>query len=550
MGKFKRSLAVMLMSAMLVSGVAACGGSTEKTGDTQTSVSAVSSVSAESSTGAAATDVSEKMDITVALWGIDEALANADNDQFLQAMYKKLNITLKPRQITWDDYTQKAQIWSASGDMPDIMSIDAVGTTYYRNWINQGVIKPLPEDLSKYPTLKEYMNKPDIQALKQQDGKIYTVPRSLYDSLDYCAHDRVVLYRWDLAQKAGIIKEPQTWDEFNAMLKAIVEKDPEGKKISGLTANNIKQISGFFWLYSNPAATSDGSGSDYKWIKKDGKYVPAVLTTDLALPSLQNMRTMYEQRMIDRDIANMKGTQSYDKFVSGTSAALLLVGYGNVNSQVNERWKKLHPDVPLFDAVKKADYFPSTDGNRYHCTFKTYWSESYFSNKMDDKKMDRIMMLYDYMLQPETKEFYRYGVKDVDYKKDGDKITKITNQADLDKKQPSSANFQCLVEFDNAYQYDPNNSTMDPAVHEAAIKDLEHARQVTKQPDYEVKLTDISTPTKDKFSVLDYEFMLKIMAGKDPVEKMWADVLKEYEAKGLSKMIEEVNAKAKEMGLN
>jgi putative aldouronate transport system substrate-binding protein len=262
------------------------------------------------------------------------------------------------------------------------------------------------------------------------------------------------------------------------------------------------------------------------------------------------MRDMYDQKMIDRDIANMKGTQSYDKFASGTSAALLLVGYGNVNNNVNERWKKLHPDTPMVDAIKKADYFPATDGVKYQCTFKTYWSESYFSNKVDDKKMDRIMMLYDYMLQPETKEFYRYGVKDVDYTKDGDKITKITSQADLDKKQPSSANLQAMVEFDNAYLYDPNNSTIDPAISKAAIEDLKHAREVTKQPDYEVKLTDISTPTKNKFSIQDYDFMLKIMAGKEPVEKMWDDVLKEYEKKGLSKMIEEVNAKAKEMGLN
>jgi len=547
MSKLKRSLAAVIVATMLVSGVAACG-SSEKAEESKTSVVASESTSAGSTT--AGVDLSEKMNISVALWGIDEALANAGNDQFLKEMYQKLNITLTPRQITWDDYTQKAQIWSASGDMPDVMAIDAVGTTYYRNWIDQGVVKALPEDLSKYPTLNTYMSKPDIQALKQPDGKIYTIPRGLYDSLDYCAHDRIVLYRWDLAQKAGITKEPANFQEFNTMLKAIVDKDPEGKKISGLTANNIKQISGFFWLFSNPAATSDGSGSDFKWIKDDGKYVPAVFTTKLTLPSLQNMRTMYEEKMIDRDIANMKGTQSYDKFVSGTSAALLLVGYGNVNNQVNDRWKKLHPETPMLDAIKKADYFPAVDGTAYQCTFKTYWSESYFSNEVEDKKMDRIMMLYDYMLQPDTKEFYRYGVKDVDYTKAGDKITKITSQADLDKKQPSSANLQALVEFDNAYLYDPNNSTIDPAISKAAIADLEHARQVAKLPDYEVKLTDISTPAKNKFSVQDYDFMFKIMAGKEPVEKMWEDVLKEYEAKGLSKMIEEVNGKAKEMGLN
>lgn len=542
MRKVRQILAVLLVSTLVAAAMSACGGAGKKENKgTEGTAGPTEQTKVEDA-------VKEKLDISVALWGIDEALANAENDQFLKEMYKKLNITLKPRQITWDDYTQKAQIWTASGDMPDILSIDAVGTSYYRNWINQGVIKALPDDLSKYPTLAKYMDKPDIQSLKE-NGKLYTIPRSLYDSLDYCAHDRNVFYRWDLAQKAGITKEPATWDEFKAMLKAIVQKDPEGSKISGLTAVNVKQIGGFFWLYSNPSATSDGSGSDFKWIKEDGKYVPAVLSTKLALPSLQNVRDMYEQGMIDKDIAQMKGNQAYDKFVSGKAAALLEVGYGNVNNLLNERWKKLYPEKPMLDSVKRTDYFPSTDGNRYHATFKTYWSESYFASKLDDKKMDRIMRLYDWMLQPDTKEFYRFGVKGVDYTKNGDKISKITNQADLDKKQPSSANLQCLVEFDNQFQYDPNNFTFDPAILKAAQDNLAYAKKVTKEPDYEVKLTHISTPAKDKFSILDHDFMLKIMAGKEPVDKMWNDVLKDYEAKGLSKMIDEVNAKAKELGL-
>ncbi|MGI6622656.1 MAG: hypothetical protein ACOX4T_05900 [Acetivibrionales bacterium] len=40
--------------------------------------------------------------------------------------------------------------------------------------------------------------------------------------------------------------------------------------------------------------------------------------------------------------------------------------------------------------------------------------------------------------------------------------------------------------------------------------------------------------------------MLNIMMGNEPVEKMWEDLLKDYEAKGLSKMIDEVNEKLPE----
>lgn len=542
MKRLKRILSVLLSGTMLFATLSACGTS-EKAANT-------AAVSKSAATAASGTSTNQKhLDITVALWDIDQALANPDNDQFLQAVCKKLNITLKPRQITWDDYTQKAQIWAASGDMPDIMAIDAVGTSYYRNWIDQGVVRALPDDMSKYPTLSKYLDKEDIQSLKE-NGKLYTVPRCLYDTLDYDAHARNVFYRWDLAQKCGITKEPKTWDEFKTMLKTIVQKDPEQKKICGLTAVNVVQIGGFFWLYSNPAACSDGSGSDFKWIKDDGKYVPAVLDTKYTLPSLQNVREMYEQKEIDPDIAQMKGTQAYDKFVSGKAAAILEVGYKNVNDNINNRWKKLYPDKPLLDSVKRVDYFPSTDGKVYHSTFKDYWSESYFSSKVDDEKMDRIMQLYEYMLQPDTKEFYRFGVKGVDYTKDGDSIKQITSTDDLAKKQPSANTLYQLVEYDSAFSYSDNNKTFDPAILKSAQENLAYSRKVSKIPDYEVKLTYVSTPTKNKFSILDHDFMLKIMTGKEPVDKMWNDTLNGYKAKGLDKMITEVNEKAKEMGLN
>jgi putative aldouronate transport system substrate-binding protein len=259
---------------------------------------------------------------------------------------------------------------------------------------------------------------------------------------------------------------------------------------------------------------------------------------------------MYDQGLIDKDIALVKGQQGYDKFASGKAAALLEVGYGNVNNLLLPRWKQLYPDTSLTDAVKRVKYFPAADGNKYYCTFKTYWSESYFSATVDDKKMDRIMRMYDYLLQPDTKEFYRYGVKDVDYTKDGDKITLKTTNEELLQKQPGAGTLGQLVEFDDQYFYDPNNSAVDASIREAAVKDLEVAKSETREPDYEVKLTYVSTPTKDKFTIFDHDFMLNIMMGNKPVEDMWNSLLKDYESKGLSKMIDEVNEKAKAMGLN
>ena len=490
----------------------------------------------------------DKMKISIALWNIEEALSRTGNDQFYKHLSDKFNITIEPVPITWDDYTQKIRIWASSAQLPDIFAIDAVGTSYYREWVNRGIIKALPEDLSRYPYLKKYLEKPDIQILKEK-GKMYCVPRTLYDSLKYCAHDRNVFYRWDLAQKAGITREPETWDEFEQMLEAIIKKDPEGKGICGLTFVNVKHIGGFFWLYSNPAAASDGSGYDYKWVKEDGRYIPAVFSKN-SLPALEFARGMFEKGLIDKELTMLKGTQGYNKFASGHAAAILMVSYGNLDTQVRSNWEKAYPGKKLVDCVKRVKYFPATDGQKYQSVFKTYWSESYFSGKMDVIKMDRIMQLYDYMLSPQAKEFYRFGVKNADYKKDGDRIIPGITPGELRERQYSASLLSSLVEFDNQFQYDDNNFSMDRDIRKAAVKDLTGAVHTTRIPEYKLELTYMTTPLKERFSIYDHEDIMKVMFGKEPVERMWAGITGEYRAKGLDKMIGEVNAEAKKKGID
>lgn len=481
----------------------------------------------------------DQMEISVALWGIDDALSQKENDQFYNHLKERFNIELKPVAINWDDYAQKIILWASMGELPDIFSIDAIGTSYYRDWIKRKLIKSLPDDLSSYPNLEKYLAEADIENLKV-NGKLYFVPRRLYDSIKYCVHDRNIFYRWDLAKEAGINKEPETWEEFSLMLDAIIKNDPEKKSIQGLTLVNIKHISGLFWLYSNPAAASDGSGNDYKWIKENGKFIPAVFS-EKSLPSLINLRNMFKNGLIDRDAISAKGTQGYEKFASGKAAAILMKGYGNLDTFVLKKWKEVYPDKELTECIKRARNFPAVDGNKYQCVFKTFWSESYFSNEVNDEKMDRILCLYDYMLSDDTKEFYRFGVKDADYIKEGNRIIPVTSSADLKKKQHSGPVLSSLVEYDDQFQYDPNNHTLNLQIRMMASSDIVIDMAETMIPEYEDRLTYLSTPSKDVFAIYDYEDMVKVMLSEKPVEIIWEEIIRGYREKGLDRVIDEVN---------
>ncbi len=493
----------------------------------------------------------EQVTIKYASWDIEKYMATASSDAVFQAIAKKLNVVITPIGLTYDDYTPKIQMWAASDDLPDVFSIDAAGTQFYRKWIKKKVIKALPEDLSVYPNLQKYLETPDIKELTEE-GKYYCIPRRNYPSLDYNAVDRLVEYRWDLAQKAGITKEPGTWDEFKAMLRAIVEMDPEGKEIAGFSCVNVKQIGGFFWLFSNPAATSDGSGTDYKWIKEDGRFIPAVFSKN-SLPSLLNMRDMEYQGLIEKDMPLTKGDQGYDKFVAGKTAALLHGGGYMTTTQeiIIDRWKKINPGKNYNECVKPLKPLKGVDGNAYHATFKTFWSESYFNAALDDKKMDRIMRLYDYLLSDEGHDYLRYGIKGTDYEKNGDNYTVLLDpKTSITDKYAAMLTFKEMAEWDLGFPYDNLDAPVfDPAVRQTAVDYMKYIKDSTRMPQFDIRLTYLSTPAKDKFTVMDYEDLLKVMLSKEPVDKVWEDILNAYRAKGLDTVIDEVNRKAKEMGI-
>ncbi|NQX68693.1 extracellular solute-binding protein [Paenibacillus alba] len=546
--KMLKKNAAFLMAALLVTtSLAGCG-------KTNTEKEAVTiAPSAESATSTAKPDESKYKDaieLSLALWDVESGLAKAKDDAIYQYLSKKFNVTFKPVGITWDDYAQKINLWAASDSLPDIFSIDAIGTPTFYNWVNQGIVKPIPKDLTKYPNLSTYLDVKDIRAT-QINGQYYGIPRRTYSSLDYNANDRVIFYRWDWAQAAGVTKEPETFDEYKDMMVKIVASNPEGKKPVGLTGL-AKTAPDVLWTYSNPLASSDGSGADSKWIKEDGKYIPAIFSKT-SIPTLKLARDWFASGIIDKDLPLLKGEQHYEKFASGKAASIVVSGgYVNGYKKIEkDRFNKVYPDKKFTDVVKSLKPLVSLDGKRYHPVFKTYWSESYFNAKMDDKKLTRILDLYDYLLSPEGKRLVNYGFENVDYKLDGEKIIPTEPKTVIGEKYPSTLVFNTLATWETPYAMDDANdqSWVNKDLQKDAIAYMKFVKANTKIPDFSPELTLVSTPAKDKFSVINSDLLIKIMAGKEDVEQMFNKEVDAYKGKGLDKVIEEVNAKAQQLGI-
>lgn len=540
----KRFLALALSTAMAVSALTGCGQKNETKGDQSVKTSSASE--AEATTGEAeATASSDSVEITVAIWGAEDGLANPE-DPILKKIEEETGVHLVPQNVTWDDSEQKIQLWATNNQLPDIFAGDFVSKSFYGNWVEQGVVRALPEDLSGYPNLEEHMKMGRAQAAAR-DGKFYMIPRTTYGDISYSVLDRNVVYRWDLAQAAGVTKEPETYEEFCDMIKKIIEADPENKKISGMTQALPELIGGFVYPYAGII--------DKKWVADaNGQFVPSYFADrDAIVSAMQFARDMYTDGVIEKDIALAKLETSKEKYLQGQSAAMVFAwaGPSGLEANLGRDYDKLYGEGSFLKNNRIAKLYASEDGNKYYFVDTESWSESYISANVDDEKMAAICRLFDYLYSEEGSRLVFCGFEGEDYDVKDGKVVMREGVVLGDKYTfcNTNSNITSLAMW-NPESWDSSFPSTISAEYRT-LNDVRHEDAVKngRLPKYYDSVMFLSTPLKDGFVYNTNDDLLQIMMGSDPVEKMVDDLLTGYESKGLSDMLNEVNAKAAELGI-
>ncbi len=545
MEKRKQILALVLSTAMAAGMLTGCGG-TDETAKQQEEIKTAEqkddSVKEEAGDAEAP---AEMVEVSVAIWGAEDGLANPD-DPILKQLEERTGVKLIPQNITWDDASQKVQLWATNGQLPDIFVGDFAGQSFYSNWIEQGVIRALPDDISMYPNLEEHMKMERAQAAKR-NGKFYMIPRTTYGDISYSVLDRNVVYRWDLAQAAGVMKEPETYEEFCDMIKKIVEADPEGKKVSGMTQALPELIGGFVYPYAGII--------DKKWVAdENGQFVPSYFADrDALVSAMQFGRDMYEEGVIEKDIALAKLETSKEKYLQGQSAAMVFAwaGPAGLYNNIARDYDALYGEGSFLEDNRIAKLYPSEDGNKYYFIDTEAWSESYISSKVDDEKMAAICKLYDYLYSEEGSRLVFSGFEGEDYDLvDGTVVMKEgVNLSDKYTFCNVNSNISSLAMW-NPESWDISFPSTIPAEYRKLNEERhEDAVQNGTLPKYYDSVLFISTPLKDSFVYSTNDDLLQIMMGTEPVEKMVDDLLANYESKGLSKMLAEVNEAAAAQGI-
>ncbi|MFC5402773.1 extracellular solute-binding protein [Cohnella soli] len=554
----KSSFAWLLASLMIVALIAGCSGknNNEASGSPSASQAENSTKPSESASASASPSedpFAEHMDISIALWSIGDAMPEGFNDPIRDAVEKKLNVTIKPVNTTWDDYTQKIQVWAASDQLPDVFAIDAITSPNLTSWITQGVVHELPADLSPYPELAKLFATPDFQSyrfpLGDTNGKFYSIPRPNFRDANMNANSHGIIVRKDWMANVGITKAPETMDEFIALMKAFVEKDPDknGKKDTiGLTAYSPSWLADLFGAYE-PGLM----GGKSVWVRGDGKWVPA-FSTARATEGVKAIKALYDAGGLDKDFATIKSGEATDKFASGLAGAYAHDTTPGTLRTLKTKYEELNPDKKFEDAFMILPPIKNVDGNFYRFYDSGIWSESYINAKADDKKVDRILRLFDYIFSEEGFNLLHFGIEGVDYEKKDGQISMI-DQKDADGKPLVLMNKYPFMKASYLTEWSGTSIATNPLIPQT-LRDMSEANfqwmmQNAKPVDTDLRLNFIDYPSRTK-AVEQFDVdLVKAVLSKN-AEETWNKITQGYMNGDYKTIVEELNAKAKEMGIN
>lgn len=143
--------------------------------------------------------------------------------------------------IGWDVAHDKLITAIGGNQTPDVSQM---GTDMMGEFAKTGALEAVPDTLDKSQFFEGAWNTGVV------GGTAYSVP--------WYVETRVLYYRTDIAQKAGITKAPTTWDELTAAAKAM--KEQGGAKWGiGLGPKNNQEYLPFLWQNGGDIASADGT---------------------------------------------------------------------------------------------------------------------------------------------------------------------------------------------------------------------------------------------------------------------------------------------------
>lgn len=340
-----------------------------------------------------------------------------------QAM-EKFNFDFDIQLVAWDSWDETTRTLAYTQSLPEVIAWYNLNKDEYLEWVDEGVFKALPDDLSAYPNLQNLVESYTCFDQFRVDGKLYAFPKVKNSNPVNLYTTYMFAYRRDWAEAMGYDFAPVqtlTYDEFVAYLRDVKEKDPGqlGDKLVPLDFDNGGNHWALFaqqWnQYIGSFEIVDGA---YTWGAQDATSVDA----------LNAIKALYDEGLLAMDSYNDSNNAGRERFLAGRSAVL----YGNMGASIlQETADTLATNVEGFEEEDLGLICLETVDGTYHVSqIDEWWAAFAFSADCRDEVMERWLAVGDWLLEQEQIETYAYGVKgeDWDYDADGNVVLNYTDE--------------------------------------------------------------------------------------------------------------------------
>ena len=346
-------------------------------------------------------------------------------DMYTDIINEKFGVSIKASNYAYEDWDTMVNTAINGNNLTDTIQFNLKAYNFgstYEEWVNFGMLKALPDDMSKWPNLKTMLdNISNIDALKI-DGKLYGIPiandiknpQKDFSNFTY-------VYRRDWAKqidelnkdKAGyqpVYREGDvyTWDEFTRLCDAF---NTNFKTLSGMSQGSV--LVDEEWAF--PSVTNFYKDAPHCYAKDaDGKAI-ANFAGEKYLAGLEVAKDFVSTKKIySQDQYNFAPNKANQLYLGG-QAAILYDNYSLANYiKLRKLFKASQKQVNLDDGtaflkIKGPDGKFALEGT------ENWFSMTMFNADISTKKQEKILDILNYLLSEEGTRLAIYGKEGYDY---------------------------------------------------------------------------------------------------------------------------------------
>jgi len=396
----KKHTKMIMLAFVILLVLSACGSNSNSKTNSSTNAPTAKPQGAESTAstdGAATIDINAKYDppVEITAWRFTEATYQYENgdtieDNIYTRTYEEdLGIKLK---YSWtvplEQFKQKLNVSIASGDLPDIMWVEA---QQLAELTENDMILDLTELYEQYasPVAKEILQQ-DMKAFNTAKigGKLMAIPHtsSAVDGLP------VLYVRTDWLTNLGL-EEPKTMQDVIAIAEAFTKNDPDQNGTDDTFGIAFTKTFLTDTHFGTTGFMSGFHAYPTKWIEKDGQLAYGSIQPEVK-QGLEVLQTLYKNGMMDKEFGvkdRAKVTESVaggkvGLFYGSMSAPLSII-QNNIDNDPNADWKAF--ELVSNDEVKAVPIAKMPIQKYYVVNKKTKHPEAIF------KLLNMSMLGYD-----------------------------------------------------------------------------------------------------------------------------------------------------------